>query len=688
MATFSVQYIYTLVDRFSGMAPAMVAAANSIKGSAAAAGAAVVGLGTALAAAGAAVGLGAALMIGNSVKAAASFEAEMANVRRVADLTREQMMSYGKDALLISVATGNTAEDIAKIMSQGAAMGLRDQGILAAFSELTAKVAVAWDDMNRDQASRSLATITAQWFGGEDLNTAKQHITDLGDAMNELSNRSAFKAPELLKAFERGGVMAKQFGLTAEQFSAYAGTSLVVGEKSGELQGTRARMTFDKLMRNVARPTKASAWAMKQLGYTRQNLGKMILNNPQDAILDIMERTQGMDPIKRSSVIGGLLDARSAAQFLSVANNLNEYKRQLAIVDDKYAARFSKDKGFMDWLRGSNYADMVPMLEEYGRVITRAGSVEREFQKKSDTLSFAVKQREAAFRRLQILVGEPFLQPLTKLNAAITGVFNSMGNWAAGNQDLTKAVGFGALTAGIAGLGYFALSAIGSLTGLGGALAVLKAIGMVSLKLTLLAVGIATAYWLYDNWPKLKQLLADPLKVDILFPTLPDWLKGLLQVGAESIKDPGGIASRWQQGIDNMSKPWFQYDGAGTGATALSDLAMSAEVARRNAQAAFAMTPHQMLGMHQTPDTTWWQRNVGGASADWGAQPFNAASIPQAMAVDVVSRFEATFQPATITITGTVNGSVNGTGSLQANPSRGTSAATAGAPSAAGTGAR
>lgn len=685
MATFSVQYIYTLVDRFSGMAPAMVAAANSIKGSAAAAGAAVVGLGTALAAAGAAVGLGAALMIGNSVKAAASFEAEMANVRRVANLTREQMMSYGKDALLISVATGNTAEDIAKIMSQGAAMGLRDQGILAAFSELTAKVAVAWDDMNRDQASRSLATITAQWFGGEDLNTAKQHITDLGDAMNELSNRSAFKAPELLKAFERGGVMAKQFGLTAEQFSAYAGTSLVVGEKSGELQGTRARMTFDKLMRNVARPTKASAWAMKQLGYTRQNLGKMILNNPQDAILDIMERTQGMDPIKRSSVIGGLLDARSAAQFLSVANNLNEYKRQLAIVDDKYAARFSKDKGFMDWLRGSNYADMVPMLEEYGRVITRAGSVEREFQNKSDTLSFAVKQREAAFRRLQILVGEPFLQPLTKLNAAITGVFNSMGNWAAGNQDLTKAVGFGALTAGIAGLGYFALSAIGSLTGLGGALAVLKAIGMVSLKLTLLAVGIATAYWLYDNWPKLKQLLADPLKVDILFPELPEWLRNFIASGADpsrSVLNPGTSY------LHGMSLPLNGYD---TSLGSLASMSASANQARLNAEAvARTMSPHQMLAMADTPDTSWWQRNVGGVSPEWGAQPFNASSIPQSMAIDV--RSETTFQPATINVnvTGTVNGPVNGsgTGSLQANPSRGTSAATAGAPSAAGTGAR
>lgn len=670
----------------------MVAAATSIKGSAAAAGAAVAGLGKALAGLGVAAGIGAAALIATGVSAAAKFEDKMAEVRKVIpDMTKESMWALSDDVLRLSAQTAVSAENVADIYAAGARMGIRGEKALGTFAGTVVKVAAAWDGVSASLAGESLGTIAGKFFGDFSQEEAQQKMVGVADAINYLAqNTAGVKNVEMLKFFQNAGGDFNKLKITAEEAAAYGAVAMKTGQPSGANEGTRASSTLNRLVLASTAALKSSkgvtkaGLAFKQLGISQQEWASKVNISGTDAMLDLMERVTDMPVTERTRVLANILgDARAARQVSNIAGQLNEYKRSLAQVSDKYAARFVKEKAFMDWMRKA-YPAQAALLEQTGKALHN-GSVDQEFKARMDTMVKQAERAGRAFDWLLVNIGRPFLPHLTSMFSGLAGWMTGLANAAGKNQGLVKAMGIGALTAGIAGLGYFALSAIGSLTGLGGALAVLKAIGMVSLKLTLLAVGIATAYWLYDNWPKLKQLLADPLKVDILFPELPEWLRNFIASGADpsrSVLNPGTSY------LHGMSLPLNGYD---TSLGSLASMSASANQARLNAEAvARTMSPHQMLAMADTPDTSWWQRNVGGVSPEWGAQPFNASSIPQSMAIDV--RSETTFQPATINVnvTGTVNGPVNGsgTGSLQANPSRGTSAATAGAPSAAGTGAR
>src|SRR5690606_2121888 len=101
----------------------------------------------------------------SATDAAGKWEAAMANVRRTADLSRKEMLDFGKDALDLSVKLGTPVEKIADTMSRIAQTGIRDQKTLREFSELATKAAVAWDDISPDQAARSIGKFGQIWFG-------------------------------------------------------------------------------------------------------------------------------------------------------------------------------------------------------------------------------------------------------------------------------------------------------------------------------------------------------------------------------------------------------------------------------------------------------------------------------------------------------------------------------------------
>lgn len=687
-SSFSIQYIFELVDKFTPAAAGIGAAALKMRAAIAAAGAAMGPLIARLAGATLAVGvLGAAFAL-TGVKKAMAFEESLTSLRRVTGITREEMLAYGKDALQIGVRMGKSGDQIAEMMTEGALMGIRGRETLAAFAETVSKVSVTWDDMGEKMASRSLATLTAQWFNGLAPEDARKRLLETADAINELSNRSAFKAPELLKAFERGGVAAKKFGLTPEQFSAYAGTALVTGEKSGELQGTRARMTFTKLQRNMAAPTKGFNRALGLLKMSRGQMEKMLMSSPQDLLLDIMTRMQGMNKIQQESVAAGLLDARSAAQFTAVAANINEYKKQLAIADDQYAARFAKDEAFMTWLRngGEGLKEIAEQLERYNKIVSRSGSVDREFGRRTEALSFALKELGSAWDRLHKLAALPLLEPLRKGTNVLTDLVSSIADL----NEYSSVAGWimnAGLMSGIVSLGLLAAGVAAKLVGLGGVLgrvgvvaratgaafktlAALAAVsGGITLALVVTAVGVASARWVYDNWQQLKAWAKDPLNFEIHFPKAPEWLKEFMDFGrndaqlAKAAKDLETLNSTGklpQDLADAKNQPglWNLFGLLGGETPVIPPL------------------PSRPL-----PDMP---------PAGFPPYPVpNPNRIPEAAAERIrvesqirgeIAPLQVTATPIEVRVTGQVNGPVNGTGSgtLSTNAPRGVSTSEAG----------
>lgn len=657
--SFSVEYIFSLVDRFSGPAVAMAAAAGRMKAAIASAGAAMASLAVRMAALSVAGGAMTLAFVVGGVKRAAEFEEALTSLRRVTNISREEMLKYGQDALRVGVETGKSGVAIAEIMTEGALLGIRGQKSLEEFARTVAKVSVTWDDMGEKMASRSLATLSAQWFSDLAPEDATRRLNETADAINELSNRSAFKAPELLKAFERGGVMAKNFGLTPEQFAAYAGTALVVSEKSGELQGTRARMTFQKLAQNIANPTKRAKGAMDELGYTSAQMSAMVKADPQAALLDIMTRVDKVaagDNLKKIAILGDLVDKRSAAQISAISANMNEYKKQLAIVDDTWAKKLATDKDFMKWLKnGSEGLQQIgEQLERNNRIVTRSGSVNREFANRTESLNFALTQLGVAWDRFRILLAMPLLEPLRNATNVVTDLVSALGNMAEASPTLGAMMTGGAIS-GIIALGAAAGAAVSKVMGFTSAYTTLAAVAAtaakISLFLTVVAVGVGSAMWIYNNWDKLREYAANPIKFDAIWPQAPEWVGWLFDpkkngpTGAEYARrtDPEANSKLY-------NSPWARW---------------------------FFNLPDQPPAALQT----------GPGGAPLPAR--NPNSIPQAAAerLQIESQIKGQIDPLqvhadpiTVHVTGQVNGPVSGTGSgqLQSNAPRGVSTQEAG----------
>lgn len=678
---YNISYTFRLIDQFSAGAGGMAAAAARLTSSMArlgvAAGAVTAGVGS---------------MFVGGIQAAASFEEKMASVRRVANLSREDMTRYGKEALRIATRTGQEPNEVAEIMTQGAMMGLRGLDLLKTYTELTAKAASTWDDIGPKRAGEALAQMTAQWFANDDPLMQAKKITELGDAINELSNRSAFKMPQLLSAFQRGGNAGKSYGLTAEQFSAYVGTGLVVGEKSGELQGTRSRMTFNKLLEAQYKPVQSAKGltalgkSFQMLGLSQQEYAASWKSSPQDAMLDVMERVQKFDAVDQRKILSGILDARSADQFSKVAQNLNEYKRQLAIVDDKYASKFAKDEQWMTWLRNSPYKDMAPDLERVGRITTRVGSMEREFQQKMDMLLAAMRVASAAWNELRINMTTPLLQPLADQVRNLAGGMEWLNKTFEANPGIAKAAGIGAsLVAGagaLAGLGWLTAWLTGMTASLSGLSAVLGGLGLLAagaLGVTVAVALVGAGAWIFMNWDAFVAKVTQPLDLSINWPSAPEWLQWLMGKRDTVLRDE---AQRYaaQNAFGEGYQPSRAISLASDSATKAAERA-AAEYSARALEHPYLRFPSPSLVDPTTfQSLRGFDRNIDADTLNWqgGRDSFNganlAASIPQSVAVTVEP---VNFNPATVNVnvTGQVNGPVQGTGSgtLQAEPSRGSS---------------
>lgn len=550
-ASFSVQYIFHLIDRFTPGATAMAGAATKLQGALAAAGAAMAPLIARMAALGAAVAVVGGAFILGGVRKAARFEEALTGLRRVANLSREEMLAYGKDALKVSVTTGRTGVEIANIMQEGALMGVRGQKVMKSYAETVAKLAVVWDDISHREAAQGLASIQAKFFADLAPDEAIKRLDQVADSMNELSNRSPFKAPELLKFMSGAAPAGRDFGLSAEQLAAFGGASMVLGENSGAKQATRAIMTFTKLQQAAANPLPKQIQAIRAIGYKPGEFEKRMRDNPQLFLLDFFGRLEKMDPLKRSTAIMDLVTVKSMRQMKSLANNLNEYKRQLVISDKAMAAHLKNDEKFMEWLKNGSEGmrQLYDQLKNHGDIISRNGSVEREFQNYMEALNRAVAQLSAAWDRLRITMSMPLLGPLRHATNWLTGLVSGMADMA----EYSKLAGVTMMTGLVAGVTALSAAAgagvaklLGFTTAAQNLWTVAAIAGKVTLWLTVVTVGIASAMWIYDNWEKLREYVQNPLTFSINWPDAPGWVKWLF--------DPkGGGAGQWE--FDRRNDP-------------------------------------------------------------------------------------------------------------------------------------
>lgn len=381
MATLQSQLKLTLIDQVSGRMRAMSAQMTAFQGRMTAMAAPLTGLTARVAAFGAGY-LGVTAGMRHTAGAAIKFEEAFADVVKVLDATPGQLQEVRHQILEMSKVLPNSAEGIAAIYAQAAQSNipLRELG---KFSEMVAKVAVAWDTSEGD-TSDALAKIKNQ------LNLNVEEIGLMADAINHLGNNTAAKAPDLVDFAKRVGAAGEMFGFTAQQTLAFGGAMVAAGGPT-EVASTSFR-NMGRALTIGTRATKSHQVAFRRLGLDAVKTAKNMQKNALGTTLDVLDRIGSLPEWEQISIASALFGDEARALMPVIANS-TELRRQLALVGDE-----------------ANYAGSA--FEEY---MVRAGTT-------ANALQIIGNKLKAQFRSW----GDGMLPSIKALGAGLGDVLDSM----------------------------------------------------------------------------------------------------------------------------------------------------------------------------------------------------------------------------------------------------------------------
>jgi len=363
------------------------------------------------------------------VKAAMEFESAMADVRKVVDFpTPQAFTDFQKQLIELSKTVPTSVNGLAQIAAAAGQAGIAGPDLIR-FTEAAAKIGVAFD-ITADQAGDAMAKMMTG------LGMSIDETVRLSDAMNHLSNAQASSAAELLDFVRRSGSMAKGFGLTAAQATAF-GSAMISSGAQVDVASTSFQNMGAALVSGVA-ATLNQRKAFRRLGLDAKKVATAMQIDADGTILSVMEKIGELPADVRQATIFQLF-GKNADAILPLVSNLDLLRESLALVDDE-----------------TKYS----------------GSSFREFGIRAATFENAVQTFNNRLTALKIAVGAALIPALNELMTALTPMIEGFTDWAAANPELLAQI-----TQVVAGLIAFkaaaaALTFLG-LIGKGGALALL-----------------------------------------------------------------------------------------------------------------------------------------------------------------------------------------------------------------------
>lgn len=344
-------------------------------------------------------GIGAAAFtaaLRSPIQAAMAFESAMADVRKVVDFeTPAQFTEMGRALRAMSREIPISAEGLAAMAAAAGQAGLQ-RGQILEFVRSAAMVGTAFD-ISADQAGDALAHLRTG------LNLTTPQVVSLADAMNELSNRQASTAADILDVVTRVGAQAKQFGLTGEQVAALGSAMLSTGQ-APEVVATSLRNMGQALTRGTA-ATKRQQTAFALLGLGATATAKSMQVNAVGTIEDVVARLNQVPAHMRAAVSSDLFgdEARALGPLITNQKLLSD---SLAIVAER-----------------ANYTN----------------SALREYNVRSQTSANKTQLFSNSLRDLQITIGTTLMPVMDKLMAIITPVIDGITRFAAAHPRLVQA---------------------------------------------------------------------------------------------------------------------------------------------------------------------------------------------------------------------------------------------------------
>jgi hypothetical protein len=169
------------------------------------------------------------------------FEDGLYELRKTADLTKEEMLLMGDAIELMAQRIPIARKELVEIAATAGRLGIQGRQNILNFTEVVAMMATA-TVLSADEAANALARVSNAF----QLPIA--NVEYLGSIINELSNTTASNSREIVKSIENVGASGKMMGISIDAVAAMSATLIAAGmssERSGCLDDETEVLTKD-----------------------------------------------------------------------------------------------------------------------------------------------------------------------------------------------------------------------------------------------------------------------------------------------------------------------------------------------------------------------------------------------------------------------------------------------------------
>ncbi|WP_025090237.1 phage tail tape measure protein [Brucella intermedia] len=344
--------------------------------------------------------------LGAAVTPAVSFEAAMADIAKVTDLSDEAITALGKTLRNIAVTEiPMSATDLAAITAAGAQSGIADSDLVA-FTAMVAKVGVAWGTAAAETGD-SLAKIKTA------LGLSIQQTQLYADAINSLSDETAASAPDMVEYSRRVAADGKIAGFAATEVLTF-GAAMISAGAAPEVAATSMR-NFARALTKGKSATKGQRKALEELGLTAEDVAKRMQIDAKGTSLDVLSRIAAAPAEQRMALMSAIFgdEARALMPLLADLPRLKE------------------------------------MLAEYAEQAKYAGSANAEFERRSRTAEYAIQRMKNAVVEVAMSIGDTLLPTIKDVSGAFVPIAQRISGVIQQFPEFTRAVVIG--TAGLIG---------------------------------------------------------------------------------------------------------------------------------------------------------------------------------------------------------------------------------------------
>ena len=333
------------------------------------------------------------------IKSAIDFESSMADVKKVVDFkTPDELKEFSNQILNMSRDIPLSVNEIASITASGGQLGIAKENLMD-FTQTAAKMGVAFD-MSAKEAGDNMATLM------NIFNMSVDGVRGLGDTINHLSNNSASTANKIVNAVGRIAGNAKDMGLSADATAGLASSFIALG-KQPEVAATAINSMLT-VLNNADKAGGDLEKAFKAIGTSGKELKAQILKNPQKALTDFLHTLSKIPKEKKTGVLTTIFGRNFGDDISLLTGAIENFDKAMALSGDN----------------------------------KRFGSMEAEFQSRSDTTENKIQLMKNALNELSVSFGRVFLPYIKRGVEKITEFIQKITEFVRSNEDLVKKIGF------------------------------------------------------------------------------------------------------------------------------------------------------------------------------------------------------------------------------------------------------